>query len=271
MRYKNMFERLKEKNEGAFIPFLTLLDPTPQLSQEIIKTVIDAGADALELGIAFSDPIADGPVIQKSALRAIKSGSTVEKAFELVANIRKINQDIPIGILTYANLVFNNTPEQFYSLAKKSGVDSVLIADLPMIEAKPFFNVAKSFNIDPILIAPINMDLKKVLTLAKLSSGYTYVVTRSGVTGANENISYGQHKDLIKAIKDNNAPNAIFGFGISTPDHVRKAIEQGASGAISGSKLVSLIENNLLFPDRMLEQIHNFVKDMKEATNRLSH
>src|SRR5579871_3880214 len=134
-RYDEMFDNLQRKNEGAFIPFVVLHDPDRETSKKIMQTLIDAGADALELGIAFSDPLADGPTIQKADLRALRSGSTVRDALSLVKDVRKLNPKIPIGILTYANLVFRNSLDWFYDHCHQAGVDSVLVADVPVIEA----------------------------------------------------------------------------------------------------------------------------------------
>ncbi len=263
-RYQAMFDGLQKKREGAFIPFVVLGDPDLKTSKKIISAIIDAGADALELGIAFSDPLADGPTIQKAGLRSLKAGSTVENALGLVKEIRASYPDIPLGILTYANLVVKNSMESFYERCQKSGVDSVLVADVPILEAKPFCEAAKAFNIDPVLIAPLNLPQERFLDIAKLSNGYTYVVTRKGVTGADETIDF-SHEDLIKALNVAKAPPAVFGFGISSPEHVKMALKQGAKGVISGSRVVSIIEDNL-GKDILFDELQNFIKTMKKAT-----
>ncbi|MDN6832504.1 MAG: tryptophan synthase subunit alpha, partial [Enterobacterales bacterium] len=151
-RYQQLFAELKTRNEGAFVPFVTLGDPTPALSLEIVNTLIDAGADALELGIPFSDPLADGPTIQDATLRAFAAGVTPTLCFELLAEIRKKHPQIPIGLLMYANLVFHNGIDEFYQRCAEVGVDSVLVADVPIEESMPFRQAALRHGIAPIFI-----------------------------------------------------------------------------------------------------------------------
>lgn len=264
-RYATMFQRLSKNNQGAFIPFVMLYDPDRAQSKAIIKTLIEAGADALELGIAFSDPLADGPTIQKAGLRALRNHATVHDSLLLVKEIRAEYPEIPIGILTYANLIFKNTLSWFYAQARECGVDSVLAADVPILEIKPYFENALRNGIDPVLIAPSNLPHARLSDIAHYGRGYTYVVTRTGVTGANETVNF-HHKDFLRALKDAKAPPAIFGFGISTPEHVEAALREGAAGVISGSRIVSIIEQNLGTPKEMLKELHHFVKLMKAAT-----
>jgi len=263
-RYHDMFERLGQ-HQGAFIPYVMLYDPDRATSKKIINAVIEAGADALELGIAFSDPLADGPTIQKAGLRALKNHSTVSEALSLVHEIRDQHPHIPIGILTYANLVYKNSLDWFYARCHDSGVDSVLVADVPLLEIEPFFQAAIKHHIDPVLIAPANMPKQRIKELAHYARGYTYVVTRSGVTGCDRKVKL-DHRDFLAELKAAKAPPVIFGFGISEPSHVEMALKQGAAGAISGSKIVSIIENNLDNQSLMLHELTNFIRLMKKAT-----
>lgn len=264
-RYEKMFQRLEERKEGAFIPFVVLFDPDRETSKKIIAQLIEAGADAVELGIAFSDPLADGPTIQKADLRAIRNGSRVRDALELVKEIRAAYPEIPIGILTYANLVFRNTPDWFYRHCSASGVDSVLVADVPLLEAEPYCESALAHGIEPVMIAPLNLPRERCKDIARLGRGYTYVVTRTGVTGARDQLSL-KHHALLEGLKAASAPPPIFGFGISTPAQVSTAINEGAAGAISGSRVVSIIEEHLDDVDLMLREIAHFVGAMKDAT-----
>jgi tryptophan synthase alpha chain len=265
-RYEATFQKLKKNNQGAFIPFVMLYDPDRAQSKAIIQTLVESGADALELGIAFSDPLADGPTIQKAGLRALKNHATVNDSLELVREIRAQYPDIAIGILTYANLIFRNSLAWFYSRALACGVDSVLVADVPILEIQPYFDAAVKHGIDPVLIAPSNLPQARLSEIAHYCRGYTYVVTRTGVTGANEEVKF-HHKEFLEALKDAKAPPAVFGFGISTPAHVRAALKEGAVGVISGSKVVSIIEENLGKPKEMLSELSAFVKVMKAATH----
>lgn len=264
-RYQKMFDHLRQRNEGAFVPFVVLYDPDRPTCKRIVSTLIEAGADALELGIAFSDPLADGPTIQKADLRAMRSGSTVRDALALVKEIRDDYPEIPIGILTYANLVFKNSLNWFYAHARECGVDSVLVADVPLLESEAFVKAACEHEIQPVLIAPINLPLARCEEIARLGQGYTYVVTRRGVTGANHEISFA-HQELLQTLKEKNAPPPLMGFGISAPAHMKTALQEGALGVISGSKVVSIIEEHLHDHDRMMTELTAFVQAMKAAS-----
>ena len=264
-RYTNLFEKLKSKSEGAFIPFVTIGDPNKELSFEIIDTLVQSGADALELGIPFSDPLADGPTIQEANIRALESGITPDDCFEILTKIRNKYQNIPIGLLLYANLVYTNGIEDFYKKCLKAGVDSILIADVPIHESKEFRDIAEKIGISQIFIAPPDADENLLKQVSQLGSGYTYLLSRVGVTGA-ETAANMPVEDVLKELKEYNAPEPILGFGISTPEQVAKAIKAGATGAISGSATVKIIQNNLPDKSEMLKKLGAFVKDMKSNT-----
>lgn len=264
-RYERMFTNLAKKNQGAFIPFVVLGDPTPKMSIEIIQTLIDSGADALELGLAFSDPVADGPVIQRADMRVLSNSVTTAKALEIIKTIRSKNSDIPIGILTYANLVVNKGADAFYAALREAGVDSLLIADVPTLEIKPFLEPAKNHGIDQVMIVPPNIDDERLSFIAQASSAYVYVVTRSGVTGANEHVSLSS-QSVFQKLTDLSAPPGVYGFGISAPDHVKKALEAGAKGAISGSAVTLIVEKNLNDLGKLLSEVGKFVVAMKAET-----
>lgn len=262
-RYQTMFAGLKEKNQGAFIPFVMLGDPDEESSLEILHNFVEGGADALELGIPFSDPVADGPTIQAAALRAMGNGMTPTKAFEILRKFRETNTTTPIGLLVYANLVVQGDGESFFETAKSAGVDSVLVADIPSKEAAPFCELAKKAGIDPVLIAAPNSSDDQLKKIAELSSGYTYVVSRAGVTGA-ETKAEMKHGQLMEKLKAFNAPPPVLGFGISTPEQVKEALKSGALGAISGSAIVKLIAATA--PENRKEMILQFISEMKAGT-----
>jgi tryptophan synthase alpha chain len=264
-RYQDCFKQLREKKQGAFVPFVMLADPDLEQSYQIITTLIESGADALELGIPFSDPIADGPVIQKSAIRALNNGATVAKCFELIQSIRKDYADIPIGLLLYSNLVVSRSIDDFYQQASLAGVDSVLIADVPIIESKSFITSAVKHNVQPIFIATPNAGDEQLKHVAQKSQGYTYLLSRAGVTGTDVKAEM-PIVHIIEALKHYQAPPSLLGFGISAPEQVRKAIESGADGAISGSAVVKIIEDNLDNRTKMLQELSKFTKVMKQAT-----
>ena len=265
LRYDLMFRRLKEANQGAFVPFVTIGDPSLDLSFAIIKTLIDNGADALELGIPFSDPIADGPTIQNANIRALAAGVTPAQCFELIGRIRQYNKDIPIGLLLYSNLVMARGIDNFYLQAQQAGVDSILIADVPLHESKLFRNAAMKHDIAPIFIAPPNITDDSLRELASYGRGYTYLLSRAGVTGTETQAAM-PASTLINQLKEYNAAPTLLGFGISKPEHVKAAIDSGAAGAISGSAIVQIIEKHQHQPNTLLSELSAFVRIMKAAT-----
>ena len=263
--YDLTFEKLAAKNEGAFIPFVTIGDPNAEQSFAIIKTLIDAGADALELGIPFSDPSADGLTIQMAALRALNANINTDVCLDILTRIRAYAPDIPIGLLLYGNLVFARGIDNFYRDVAHAGVDSVLIADLPIRESAPFRQAAIANGVAPIFIAPPNASDTTLQKVAEFSAGYTYVLSRVGVTGTETEAEMTGHK-LIDVLDKYQAAPAVIGFGISKPEQVKAALATGAKGAISGSAVVKIIENNLTDHQAMLIALTEFVQAMKQAT-----
>jgi len=268
IRYQQTFAALNEKKQGAFIPFVTIGDPNAEQSFAVIKSLIDAGADALELGIPFSDPSADGVTIQMAALRALNAGINTDICIEILAKVREYAPNIPIGLLLYGNLVFARGIDKFYQDVAAVGVDSVLIADLPMRESKPFREAAIKHGVAPIFIAPPNASDETLQEVASHGRGYTYVLSRAGVTGA-ETSAEMPATHLLDTLKEYKAAPCVLGFGISNPEQVKAALESGATGAISGSAVVKIIENNLTDEQQMLSDLSAFVNTMKAATHKI--
>lgn len=264
-RYEAMFARLNDKNEGAFVPFVMVGDPDIETSEKIICQLIESGADALELGIPYSDPIADGPTIQAAAIRALDSDVTPGKCFEMLARVRAKYPDTPIGLLLYSNLVVVHGIDHFYGLAKKAGVDSILVADVPLREAKPFLDVASESGVAQILIAPPNATEETLQQIGEHSRGYTYLLGRAGVTGV-ETAADVPAEALISKLSEYQCAPPILGFGISTPAQVATAINAGAAGAISGSATVNIVAQHLNDVPAMLDALNTFVSEMKAAT-----
>ena len=264
-RYAAMFEQLNAKNEGAFVPFVMVGDPDPQTSVNIIKALVEGGADALELGFPYSDPIADGPTIQQASIRALSNKIKTDDCFEIIRQVRADHADIPIGLLLYSNLVLKRGIEKFYQDAVAAGVDSILIADVPLREADRFIAIAQQTGIKQILIAPPNASDETFAEIGKKSQGYTYLLGRAGVTGAETAVSI-PASELIDKLTQYKVAPPLLGFGISTPVQVKDAIQSGAAGAISGSATVNIIAENLNEPDVMLEKLKSFVTEMKAAT-----
>lgn len=257
-RYEAMFESLTRKGEGAFVPFLMLGDPDPEASLAAARALVLGGADALELGLPFSDPIADGPVIQAAAARALAHGTRRAACWQIVRTLREENPSLPIGLLVYANLVWQD-PAAFYAEAARAGVDSVLVADLPTDEAGTVIAAAHQAGIAPVFIAPPNADGGRLARIARLTEGYTYVTSREGVTGADDRLRRNQ-STLLRQLGELKAPPALLGFGISNPEQVRAALAMGAAGAISGSAVVQRMNDG--------GDLAAFVRTMKAATRR---
>jgi tryptophan synthase alpha chain len=255
-RYAAMFERLIGRGEGAFGAFAMLGDPDLTASATILDALVEAGADMLEVGIPFSDPVADGPVVQAAAVRALAAGTRTSDCFALLAHFRRRHPDLPVGILTYANLVVARGREAFYGAAAEAGVDSVLVADVPLIESAPFLAAARSAGVAPVLIAAPNTPPERLARIAAEGEGYTYCVARAGVTGADAEVHFADQ--VIARLIEAGAPPPVLGFGISEPGHVRSALAAGAAGVISGSAIVGRMARG--------EDVRPFVRAMKAAT-----
>ncbi|WBT08762.1 tryptophan synthase subunit alpha [Corynebacterium sp. SCR221107] len=275
-RYDKLFADLTARGEGAFVPFIMLGDPSPEDSLEIIRTVVNAGADALELGVPFSDPVADGPTIQKSHLRALDNGATVEGSLALIRQIRAEFPDLPIGMLIYGNVPFTRGLEPFYQEFKDAGADSILLPDVPVREGKPFIAAAKKADIAPIFIAPAQSREDTLQGVAAHSEGYIYAISRDGVTGTERESQTTGLKDVVANVTRFGGAPVLLGFGISTPKHVADAIAAGAAGAITGSAITSIIESHCegAHPNPahitdlpgLKAELTEFVSAMKQAT-----
>lgn len=265
-RFDTLFAKLKARKEGAFVPFVTLCDPDFERSFEIIETMIANGADALELGFPFSDPLLDGPVIQAANKRALDGGYSTDSCFAMIEKIRSKYSDIPIGLLLCANLIFVPGAEVFFKRCRETGVDAVLIADLPVSAAAEFNVTAKKYRIQSVFICPPNADQHTIERIAQLSEGYTYLVSRTGVTGAENQAHAGNLDNLVDRLKQVGSAPVLQGFGIAQPEQVKEALALGCSGAISGSAIVKIIERNLSDQAALLAELAEFVAVMKAAT-----
>lgn len=237
-RYAAMFGRLRQRGDAAFGAFLMLGDPDVNGCAARLDSLVAGGADMIEVGIPFSDPIADGPVIQAAAARALDSGIRAAHCFDLIAGFRERHPHVPLGILTYANVVLARGREHFFRHAAEAGADSLLVADVPACEAEPWVAGMRDAGIDPVLIAAANTPPETVRTIARLSRGYTYCVSRPGITGTHQRGRF--DGTLVQRLVAAGGAPPVFGFGISTPEHVRAALDSGARGVICGSAIVDL-------------------------------
>ncbi len=268
-RYSEMFYSLEKKRQTAWIPFVMLGYPDLKTSVSFIETFINNGADALEIGIPFSDPVADGVLIQEAARVALAAGVSVNDCFKALAELRKEYSEIPIGLLVYANLVYRPGIEHFYKNCNKAGIDSVLIADVPFCESQPFITASVNSDVDAVFIAPPNATDLTLGSLSELNCGYTYVVSRAGVTGDKNVVEYPEK--VLNSLLETNAPAPVLGFGISQPEHVRQAVFYGFKGVICGSAITRIISNRLTKekndPIEIIHQdLKSFSLEMKAAT-----
>jgi len=261
--YREVFSELRAEKRAALVPFFVIGDPDFDTSIAIVKTAIEAGADILELGIPFSDPIADGPTIQKADIRAMAGGMNVRKALEFVRKVKDF-KDIPIGLLMYYNLIYQYGTEKFCGDFHRAGVNSILVADLSIDDADEIIGPAVSAGLDTVFMVTPNTSPERMKRIAAKTTGFIYTVSVLGVTGSRERIS-GTVGGLIGKLKKLTSVPVCVGFGISKPEHAMAVARAGADGVIIGSKIVELIEANLDNREKMLAEVSTFVREVKGA------
>lgn len=245
-------------NKKAFIGFLTAGDPTYESSFDNIIAMVKAGADLIEIGIPFSDPIAEGPVIQNADVRALKAGMTTDKAFELAAMVRR-ETDIPLVFMTYLNPVFKYGYDRFFAKCAEIGVDGLICPDMPFEEKREADDIAKSHGIAIIsMIAPTSEE--RIKSIAESADGFLYIVSSLGVTGVRSEIKTDLASIMESVKKYAHVPAAI-GFGISTPEQAEK-MSKLADGVIVGSAIVRIIEK---YGENSADEIYKYVKSMTDA------
>ena len=247
----------------AFIGFTVAGDPDKTTCIRIARALIAGGTDILELGVPFSDPVADGLTIQKADERALGAGTTPSTVFEIVREIRK-ESDVPIVFLTYYNIVYRRGIERFYRDAQDAGVDGILIADMPVEESEEVCEVAARCSIDPIFLITQTTSDERIKKIAQKARGYLYLVAVLGVTGVREQVTEGAI-DLVRRVRMHTPLPLALGFGISTPAHVRTCARAGADGVIVGSAIVEIVEKNLGKPDTMERDLKVYLSQMKKA------
>ena len=237
-RLEQTFARMREDGRGGLVTYVAAGDPDGPTSEDILIALSEAGADVLEVGVPFSDPVADGPVIQRASERALAAGMTLRGTLDLVARIRR-QIDTPVVLFTYANPVLRMDPETFAQGARAAGVDGVLILDYPVEEAEPLRVPLASAGLDPIfLVSPTTSD-ERIRRSSELGGGFLYVISRLGVTGARDHMS-ADVTDLLGRVRRNASLPVALGFGISRPEHVAEACRH-ADAAVVGSALVNVI------------------------------
>lgn len=260
------FQKAKQQGNAALIGYITAGDPTPEATPKIAEALIRGGVDILELGLPFSDPIADGPTIQAASVRALAAGTTPMRVLEIAQQI-KHQHDVPIAIMTYYNPVFRIGLDKFMASAKDHMVDGLIVPDLPVEEAADYKKAADAHGLDTIFLAAPSTSNERLRRIVDASSGFLYLVSRFGVTGAKTKVE-DSTVQLIKRVKPFTAgkvPLAV-GFGISKPEHVRQVIGAGADAAIVGSAFINIVQKHAKNTTTMLKQLEATANALKTAT-----
>ncbi len=258
------FYELKNNKRLALIPFIVAGDPNIEITSEILLKLQENGADIIELGIPYSDPLADGPIIQLSASRALKSGTTPRKVITLVESLKgKLN--IPIILFTYLNPLICFGFEKFCEVASNAGVAGLIIPDLPLEEAYKFSKIVKTYSMDLVLLVAPTTPFERMKKISNHTSGFTYLVSVTGVTGERNKME-NRVENLIAKLKEINTNPIAVGFGISTPEHVNKVLEWGADGVIIGSAFVKRISSSS--EKEVVNLVGDFCKEMRSAADK---
>lgn len=250
------------EKQKAFVGFITAGDPSIEKTKEYIFQMIKGGADLIEIGIPFSDPIAEGPVIQAANIRALSKGIDTDKVFELVCEVRE-KSEIPLVFMTYLNLVFSYGYEKFFKRCKETGVDGIILPDLPFEEKKEVTEVSSKYGVEVIsLIAPTSEN--RIRMIAQDATGFIYLVSSMGVTGIRNEIKT-DLESIIKVIRENTEIPCFVGFGINTSEQAAE-ISKKCDGVIVGSAIVKIIEKH---GDNAGKYIFDYVKSMKDSVEKV--
>ena len=247
----------------AFIPFITCGDPDIETTEACIREMVKVGADLIELGIPFSDPTAEGPVIQGANLRALSGGVKVQDVFDLVVRLRK-DIDIPFVFMTYANVIYSRGSDEFIKKCADIGIDGLILPDIPYEEKGEFQDICDKYGVDLIsFVAPTSRD--RIAMIAKESKGFLYIVSSLGVTGTRTEITT-DLDSIVKVVRENTDTPCAIGFGISTPEQAKK-MAGVSDGAIVGSAIIKIIEK---YGKDAPEHVGEYVKEMKDAVCKFS-
>jgi tryptophan synthase alpha chain len=261
-RIGRKFEELNARGERALVAYLTAGDPAPERTVGLVLALERAGADIIELGVPFSDPIADGPVIQRAAERALKAGTTVAGILEMARRIRRHSQ-IPLLLFTYLNPVLRYGFERLAAEAKEAGIDGCLLTDLSVEEAGSYVTQMREAGLDTVFLAAPTSTPARLELVAKYSTGFIYLVSRTGVTGEQDQVS-ASVSPMVAALRAKTTSPVAVGFGISRREHV-EALRDEADGIVVGSAIVRLIETHGASPD-LEDRLEAFVRELKQGT-----
>lgn len=255
MKIADKFAELEKKNEKALIAYVCAGDPCAEATKEIVRSLVKGGADIIELGLPFSDPVADGPTIQAASTRALEAGMNPDIYFEMAASIK---ENVPLVCMTYYNLIYKRGPAKFAKDCADSGITGIIVPDLPAEEADELHAACDKNGVDLIfLITPVTTDERMKNNLAK-TSGFVYIVSRLGVTGERVDVADSTKKMLLRIHTD--VPKAV-GFGISNKDQAAEVIKAGADAVIVGSAFVSIVASG----DNVNERVEKLASGLKES------
>ncbi len=263
-KINDKFLELKKSKKLALMPFIMAGDPNLEKTSEILLKLQEKGADFIELGIPYSDPLADGPIIQYSASKALKSGTNSIKVIELLESL-KDKLHIPVILFSYFNPILNFGIENFCELASKAGVAGLIIPDLPLEEASKFSKIISFYLIDLILLVAPTTSFERMKMISNKTKGFTYLVSVTGVTGERNKMENRVESHIVKLKEISINPVAV-GFGISCPEHVNRVRRWGADGVIIGSAFVKRISNSSEI--EVVNEIGNFCEEMRKAADQ---
>jgi len=258
------FNELRKKGKFALMPFLMAGDPTLDITHEILLKLQEEGADLIELGIPYSDPLADGPIIQLSASRALKSGTSLTQVLDLLKNL-KGELNIPVILFTYFNPLLNFGFKRFCEIASDVGAAGLIIPDLPLEETTQFSQIANDFNLDLILLIAPTTPLERMKMISSRTRGFSYLVSVTGVTGERNNLE-NRVENLVSQLKGISSTPVAVGFGISSPEHIIKVRHWGADGVIIGSAFVKRIADSKY--SQIVNEVGKFCSEMRSAADQ---
>ena len=254
-RIDKKFQELRAQGTSAFMPYVCAGDPNPELTAKLFLTLEEAGADLIELGVPFSDPIADGPTIQRASERALTHNISLQQILEIVTSLRK-QTDTPIALMSYYNPIFRMGEETFCKAAQAAGVDGLIVPDLPPEQAQSLLEVAPKYNLATIFLVAPTSPPERMQLIASVSTGFIYCVSVTGVTGARATLS-DEVAPMIAELRKHTDKPVCVGFGISTPEQAQQ-VAAVADGAIVASAIINVYEKNIADETRLLAAVKQF-------------
>ena len=258
-RIDKKFQELRDQGATAFMPYFCAGDPNPELTSKLLLTLEEAGADLIELGVPFSDPIADGPTVQRASERALTHHISLQEILEMVATVRT-QTDIPIALMSYYNPIFRMGEDAFCKAAQDAGVDGVIIPDLPPEQAQSLLEIAPRYNLATIFLVAPTSPPERMQLIASVSTGFIYCVSVTGVTGARAMLSDEIAPMIAELRKHTDKPISV-GFGVSTPNQATQ-IAQIADGVIVGSAIINVVEEHINDEARLFTAVKQFASDL---------